>query len=101
MTKSITVGNKDFKSKKEAKEYFDGIVKSYQVGDTINNPIHHELLLTLLKMKSNAKEKIDCGVERFYKNTNIGGTQSVWFERSDGSNDDFSPSKTINDIKSI
>ncbi len=45
MTKSITVGNKDFKSKKEAKEYFDGIVKSYQVGDTINNPIHHELLL--------------------------------------------------------
>ncbi len=101
MAKPVTIGSKKFTSQKAALEFFDEIFKRYQIGETINNPDDHEHLLKLLETKSNAQEKIGDGVKRFYKDTNIGGTPSIWIERMNSTKDDFSLANAIKKIKAI
>jgi hypothetical protein len=62
----------------------------YRNGDTINEQ-DFQFLLNLLQRHPEARDKIGCGVKRFFKARVISkGTDCFWLEREDGTSTDFS-----------
>jgi len=94
--KSVTIGNKEFKSKTAAKDFFREILNRNKRDVTIEGG-DHDILLALVKLHSEAEEKMGTGVKRFYKAGNIGGTTCFWIERTDGTNKAFSFAYVINE----
>ncbi len=79
-----------FKSQKEALAYCKQMLARYRNGDTTNQQ-DSQFLLNMLQRHPEARDKIGCGVKRFFKARVISkGTDCFWLEREDGTSTDFS-----------
>ncbi|NOZ10874.1 MAG: DCL family protein [Gammaproteobacteria bacterium] len=79
-----------FKSKKDATEFFKKMLHSYADGDGINQ-LDDKYLFEVIQRHPEVKEKIGVGIKRFYREkSNSHPTSCFHLERYDGSTTDFS-----------
>lgn len=85
-------------------------MNSYDIGETIDDPEHHQLLLELNDRHKDGAEKAGVGISHFYVDKTEAGdypvradARGIWIERIDGSTTDWSyltairkPSKQAN-----
>lgn len=85
----VKVGDQEFKTKKEALEFFRKILSKYNNGETINSEdtLH---LHNLIERHPEQSQKIGCGIAKFYKDKTDQPTSCFWLERIDGTKTDFS-----------
>jgi hypothetical protein len=86
---------KDFKSKAEALALCKGMLARYRNGESINEQ-DSRLLQDLLQRHPEARQKVGCGVKRFFRDRTSQGTSCFWLERLDGSCTDFSYKSCVN-----
>lgn len=85
----VTIGTLTFKFKKDAKQFFKEMLARYRNNQNINEE-DSEHLQNLLERHPEAREKIGCGVRRFFKAPTDQGTSCFWLQREDESCTDFS-----------
>lgn len=84
----ITIGTRDFKSKRAAADFIREILYRYDVGQTVNGA-DGAVLLDLLQMHPEVDLKIGAGVASFSVEQND-GSRGFWLTRIDGSRTDWS-----------
>ena len=84
-----------FKSKTEALACCKAMLARYRDGETINEQ-DSQVLWDLLQRHPEAREKIGCGVKRFFRDRAIEGTSCFWVERENGTSTDFSYGSCVN-----
>lgn len=92
----ITIGNKSFKNQTEAKSFIKTLFNTYVLdGETLSE--HDTLFFTsLLKLRNdNGVSKIGCGIKRMFVKQNKYGGNTLWIERTDGTQTDFSIYKPL------
>ena len=62
----ITIGDIEYKSKKQAKDFFSKMLAKYDIGETIDEQDSAHLH-ALIQLHTEAEQKIGCGIKRFYK----------------------------------
>ncbi|HBL12139.1 MAG TPA: DUF3223 domain-containing protein [Cyanobacteria bacterium UBA11162] len=86
---SVVINGREFKSQKDAIEYFKEMLARYRNGQTVIGD-DREMLMSLLERHPEADKKIGCGVKKLYKDKTDMPTSCFWIEREDGSRTDFS-----------
>ena len=86
----ITIGDIEYKSKKQAKDFFSKMLAKYDIGETIDEQDSAHLH-ALIQLHTESEQKIGCGIKRFYK-YKVEKWKKACFalERLDGSKTDFS-----------
>ena len=93
--KTITIGNKQFKNTSDAKIFVKEKFNSYCNGETVS-PLDTMFFIELLKMRTDGGvTKIGCGIKRMFIRKNKYGGSTLWIERTDGSETDFSIYKSL------
>lgn len=90
---SMRLHDLSFRSKKEATEYFKGVLNNTPLGEPIRDFDTHMRLLSLLSRHPRSERKVGCGVNMFIvSKAPYGGFGSRCFHvvREDGSSTDFS-----------
>ncbi len=99
-----TICDKQFKTKKEIREYIRQITKSYQYDEPLSDE-HKQFMLTLLEYRGERFfEKVGCGVDYIYIQDSPGSHGKIYpcfyICRTDGTETDFSWRKCVDDIPS-
>lgn len=84
----MIINNNEFKTQKEALEYYKTILNSHNINEII--PTYFDDLYELLCRHPHANEKIGCGVESFMIKPDGYGNKCFWLIRVDGTIEDFS-----------
>ncbi len=98
MSRSIQIGSRIFKSKKEALTRYKIILNSYNFGEELNQTDFDELL-ALLDTHPRAKEKMGVGITTFRVAKGVYDTKCFEFVRADSSTEIFSYTLRINGPK--
>lgn len=85
----ISIGDRTFPSKKDAKQHFKEMLARYADSQTIGGE-DSEDLYGLIERHPEAQEKIGCGIRHFFKAGTDRGTSCFWLRREDESITDFS-----------
>jgi hypothetical protein len=85
----VNLGNSYFRSKTEAREFFQQMLKRYNPGDRVKKS-DAVLLDELIKRHPDAKTKIGPGVHHFEVGGADFGSQCFYIYRIDGTYEDFS-----------
>jgi hypothetical protein len=89
MTKPIGLPSKEFKSSKDAREFFKKMLSRYSDGEDIGDE-DGQLLYELLQRHPEAKTKMGpLGVQRFFRDKTDMPTSCFYLERHDGTTTDF------------
>lgn len=95
MVKSVNLPSVDFRTQKEATEFFRSMLDRYEDGEDVLDE-DDTLLFELLQRHPEAQVKIGCGIKRFYRDRADGQATSCFHvERIDGTTTDFSFYKCI------
>jgi hypothetical protein len=84
-----------FRTKTEELAHCKAMLARYRDGDTINEQ-DSQYLMSLLQRHPEARDKIGCGVKRFYRDRTSKGTSCFWLERVDGKPTEFSYKSCVN-----
>lgn len=91
----ITIGDHQFKNQSEAKAFVKGKFKSYNEGETISST-DTLFFRELLKLRDDrGVQKIGSGIKRMFIRKNKYGGNTLWIERIDGTETDFSIYKPL------
>jgi hypothetical protein len=91
----IIIGNHQFKNQSAAKVFVKEKFNSYSEGETLS-PSDTLFFIDLLKLREdNGIQKIGSGVKRIFVRQNKYGGNTLWIERTDGSETDFSIYKPL------
>jgi hypothetical protein len=93
--KMVTIGNKQFKNASDAKIFVKEIFGSYIPGETISPPDTIFFIELLRLHPDGGISKIGCGAKRMFIRKNKYGGNTLWLERNDGSETDFSIYKPL------
>jgi len=85
----ITVGIKEFKTKKALTEYVRAVRDKYKIGEKIKGE-DRLFLISLLERHKWAGQKIGCGIDYFYTEYTEWRTKGFRLVRTDGTDTDFS-----------
>ncbi len=85
----VKLDTKTFKSKKEAKEFFQRILHSYEAGERVKED-DGKHLHALLKRHNEYTQKVGCGISHFEVMKTRHGSNCFKIIRNDGSGTDFS-----------
>jgi hypothetical protein len=88
MAKRVQIGDRVYRTKKDATAAIREVLYRYPVGATLN-PEDAQFIAQLLLEHPEAKDKILCGVASFQIEQN-GPTRGFWLTRTDGTRTDFS-----------
>lgn len=94
----IEIGENKFSSKKDALEFYKGILNSYEIGESLNSS-DFDNLFCLLEIHPRKKEKIGCGIDHFRVGIAKFNTKSFELVRIDGTFEFLSYTKRINKPK--
>ena len=94
MAIKVTIGSREFKTKKEANEYYSSMLLRYSWKEDVTGEDLKDLL-ELVHEHPNHKGKIGPGILRIYKDRTEHGQGCFWAERTDGTKDNFSFKKCI------
>lgn len=93
--KPLVVGERHFRTRKEALEFFQAMLRSYSPGDRVRD-VDAALLDELLKRHPQHAVKRGDGLDHFRVKGADFGSQCFFIYRVDGSFDDFSYTYCIN-----
>jgi len=88
MAKSVTIGNKTFKTKTELKAFCKEILYKNDT-DVLLNEEDSLFLTNLIELHPESESKIGCGISSFTTKPNM-GSRVFWLNRIDGTSTDFS-----------
>jgi hypothetical protein len=92
--KPISLGPMHFDKRGDAVEYLKNMLSRYDIGDKVS-ATDAVILRAALQHHPNASEKIGCGISYFSVRTADFGTTCFWVNRTDGTTDKFSISRSI------
>lgn len=94
--KPVTIGGRQFPSKKEAREHFTNILNKHPLGTKLSNGELNDVK-SLLNCHPRARQKIGCGMSSIKIDKGfVPGNRCFHIIRTDGSEEDFSIGKCIN-----
>ncbi len=93
----IVIGIHKFKNKTEIKAFIKDILNKYFIEGESISKLDFEFFAELLKPRA---DKIGCGVKRIFLKYNKYGGKTLWIERVDGTQTDFSVYKLLDHISS-
>lgn len=99
MSKSLTIGENKFSSKKNALEFYRTILNSYDKNEKLNSS-DFDNVYALLETHPRKNEKIGCGIDYFRVGLAKYNTKSFELVRTDGTAEFFSFTKRINKPRS-
>lgn len=95
MTKQYLIADKKFATQKDLRTYISKLLLKYKHGTAVDND-DFLFLLDLLEHHPEAEKKKGCGIKSISAGRNKHGTPSFYLHRNDGSTDDFSTVKCVN-----
>ncbi len=98
LPKPIVLDTMSWRTQKDALEYFQSILHSYDINDEVTDPVHDLALREVIERHPDRDEKVGAGIDHFYIGRTRDGdkfnvrpdARGIWIKRTDGTVVDFS-----------